>query len=172
MDYDKQLIEISLGNIQEFESLYNKYKKDVFAIAYSILRDTELSKDILQEVFIKLFLHLKRNSIKNVKAWLISVSRNAALDIYRKRLNEVTNFDNKVFDNIEFLSEDPLERVTMLKYLEVLDYSERQIVVLKAISGLKHREISKIVEMPLGTVLWKYRSALEKLRKNIDLSQE
>ncbi|MGG1398991.1 sigma factor-like helix-turn-helix DNA-binding protein [Bacillus salipaludis] len=43
--------------------------------------------------------------------------------------------------------------MVLSKYLELLNQEERQIVILKDISGMKHREIAKITEMPLGTVL-------------------
>jgi DNA-directed RNA polymerase specialized sigma24 family protein len=39
---------------------------------------------------------------------------------------------------------------------------------MKDISGLKHKEIAKIMEMPLGTVLWKYQMALKKLKKGLE----
>lgn len=46
-----------------------------------------------------------------------------------------------------------------------LDETEREIVLLHAVWGYKHREIAQMKGMPLGTVTWKYNAALEKLRK-------
>ena len=126
-------------------------------MALSILRDFELFEDVLQEVYIKLFQYRKHHQISNVKAWLISVTRNTALDLYRKKKHELTGFDNNYFDRMEYLSEDPLDRIVLSTCLALLDSEERQIVILKDISGMKHREIAKIFEMPLGTVLWEYR---------------
>ena len=157
----------SISNTAEFKQLFNEHKKSVFAIALSILRDFELSEDVLQEVYIKLFEHMNRQEILNVKAWLFSVTRNTALDLYRKKSREITGFESHYFDQERYLSEDPLEKLVLSKYLELLDSEERQIVILKDISGMKHREIAKIVEKPLGTVLWKYSIALKKLRKGL-----
>ncbi|WNF22266.1 RNA polymerase sigma factor [Mesobacillus jeotgali] len=151
-----------------FKQLYDLHKKNVFAMALSILRDSSLAEDVLQETFIKLYQHQKLQDIPNVKAWLLSVSRNASLDLYRRKKREITGFDEQYFDQEYCKSTDPLDRMILMKYLELLDSEERQIVVLKDISGLKHREIAKIIEMPLGTVLWKYQKALNKLRKSID----
>ncbi|ASN06344.1 RNA polymerase sigma factor [Virgibacillus necropolis] len=156
------------NNLEEFKQLYREHKKDVFAMALSILRDFELAEDVLQEVYIKLFQYKKQNEITNVKAWLVSVSRNTALDLYRKKKRELTGFDDGYFERLEYLSEDPLDKMVLAKYLELLDSGERQIVILKDISGMKHKEIAKIVEMPLGTVLWKYRVVLNKLRKALE----
>ncbi|WP_442597141.1 RNA polymerase sigma factor [Neobacillus sp. D3-1R] len=155
-------------SLAEFKILFDQHKKHVFAIALSILRDFELSEDVLQEVYIKLYQQLKNHEIKNVKAWLIRVSRNTALDLYRKKNRELTGFDQNYFEQIHYLSEDPIDKMVLSKYLELLNTEERQIVILKDISGLKHREIAKITEMPLGTVLWKYNAAMKKLRKALD----
>ncbi|MGV3467441.1 MAG: RNA polymerase sigma factor [Heyndrickxia sp.] len=157
----------STGYISEFKQYFDEHKKHVFSIALSILRDFELSEDVLQEVYLKLFQQMKHQKISNVKAWLISVSRNTALDHYRKKNREITGFDQQYFENVQHLWDDPVDKIVLAKYMEMLDSVERQIVVLKDIAGMKHREITKIVEMPLGTVLWKYNVALKKLRKSL-----
>lgn len=169
MDNKQILGDMSDKSIEDFEVLYNKFKKDVFAIALSIVKDIDLAKDVQQDVFVKLFLQLKNKEISNLKCWLISVSRNTALDLYRKRAHEIYSFDDKTFDNIKFVNDDdPVDRILLINCLKVLDHYERQIVILKAVSGLKHREISQIIEQPLGTVIWRYRTALAKLKKNIE----
>lgn len=152
----------------EFKRIYDEHKKNVFAMALSILRDFSLAEDVLQEVFIKLYQHRDHHEIPNVKAWLLTVSRNMALDLYRKKKRELTGFETGYFDQLQDQFQDPLDRMVLAKYLELLDTEERQIVILKDISGMKHREIAKITEMPLGTVLWKYSKALKKLRNNFD----
>ncbi|OCA90464.1 hypothetical protein A8F94_00810 [Bacillus sp. FJAT-27225] len=126
-----------------------------------------MSEDVMQEVFIKLFQHQKHSDITNVKAWLISVTRNHALDVYRKKKRELTGFDNNYFERMSDPSGDPVDKLVLSKYLSILDSEERQIVIMKDISGLKHREIAKIIDLPLGTVLWKYNVALKKLRKSL-----
>ncbi|WP_430787246.1 RNA polymerase sigma factor [Virgibacillus flavescens] len=156
-----------IDNMAEFKQLYMEHKKSVFAMALSVLRDFALAEDVLQEVYIKLFQYRKHNKIKNVKAWLITVSRNTALDLYRKKKRELTGFEDDYFERLEYLTEDPLDKMVLAKYLELLDSEERQIVIMKDISGMKHREIAEIIDMPLGTVLWKYGVALNKLRKSI-----
>jgi RNA polymerase sigma factor (sigma-70 family) len=157
-----------VDNNLEFKQFFDLHKKNVFAMAFSILRDSSLAEDVMQETFIKLFQQQKHQEIPNVKAWLLSVSRNTALDLYRKKKREITGFDEQYFEQGHHKSTDPLDRMVLTKYLELLDSEERQIVVLKDISGMKHREIAKILEMPLGTVLWKYQMALKKLRKNFE----
>jgi RNA polymerase sigma factor (sigma-70 family) len=155
-------------NLSEFKELFEEHKKHVFAMALSIVRDYDIAEDVLQEVFIKLYQHMKHQEISNVKAWLIRVSRNLALDVYRKKKRELTGFEDDYFERAHYRSEDPLNKMVLQKYLELLDHEERQIVILKDVSGMKHREIAQIVELPLGTVMWKYSRAIKKLRKGIE----
>ena len=62
------------------------------------------------------------------------------------------------------MSDDKLVLDTAFKCLKEKD---RQIVIMHVLGGLKHRELAEIFNMPLGTVLFKYNSALKKLRKYI-----
>ena len=57
------------------------------------------------------------------------------------------------------------DKLTVEQLLNTLDENERQIVVLHAVSGLKHREIASMLNMPLATVLSKYNRAIKKLQK-------
>lgn len=56
------------------------------------------------------------------------------------------------------------DRMALSALLAALEDTERQIVVLHALSGLKHREIAEMMQMPLPTVLSKYHRAMKKLR--------
>lgn len=156
------------NHLTDFKKLFDEHKKHVFAMALSILRDFELSEDVLQEVFIKLYQHMQHQEITNIKAWLIRVSRNTALDLYRKKKREMTGFEADYFERAHLISEDPIDKMVLAKYLKLLNSEERQIFILKEISGMKHKEIAKIMEIPLGTVLWKYGIALKKLRKALE----
>ena len=52
--------------------------------------------------------------------------------------------------------------------MNVLDAEERQIVVLHAMTGFRHREIAEVLDLPTGTVLSKYNRALKKMRKEME----
>ena len=67
-------------------------------------------------------------------------------------------------ENEELTSED---KIVIRKCIETLGDSEREIVILHAVSGFKHREIAEILGLPLSTVLSKYNRAIKKLRKTL-----
>ena len=58
----------------------------------------------------------------------------------------------------------PEDRQVLQEALAGLGAEERQIVLLHAVAGLKHREIARLLEQPLSTVLSKYHRGLKKLR--------
>ena len=59
------------------------------------------------------------------------------------------------------------DRNVLLACMEQLSDQERQIVILHAVSGFKHREIAALLELPLSTVLSKYNRALKRLRQHL-----
>ena len=61
----------------------------------------------------------------------------------------------------------PVEQMALLSLGLALGEEERQIVLLHAVTGLKHREIAALLELPLSTVLSKYHRALKKLREQL-----
>ena len=63
---------------------------------------------------------------------------------------------------------DPDLKLDLERAFERLTVQERQLVALHLSAGLTFREVTAIVERPLGTVLWQYRKAIEKLRNLLD----
>jgi RNA polymerase sigma factor (sigma-70 family) len=160
-------LDTSQPHLDAFKQLFQHHKKSVYALALSILRDASLAEDVLQEVFIKFFQRMNQQDITNQKAWLMRVTRNMSLDLYYRKKREVTGFDEAYFERPYDMANDSVEKIVLMKYLESLYSDERQIILLKDIAGMKHREIAKIMEMPLGTVLWKYNRALKKLKNEV-----
>ena len=105
-------------------------------------------------------------------AWLLTVTRNLALDCLRRRhANALPPADldggaacralEPGWGNAVTLE----DRLLLETLLDSLSQEERQVVILHALWGLKHREIAAQLRVPLGTVLAKYNRALKKLRE-------
>ena len=101
-------------------------------------------------------------------AWLLTIARNLALMRLRKAENKNISFDEL------FHVEDPhnayreMENHMVLdKVLRLLTDSERQIVMLHALSGLKHREVADLLNIPQATAISRYNRALAKLRASM-----
>ncbi len=97
------------------------------------------------------------------RAYLFQSARNLALDSLRKR-RPALDIDQYPPPMAET---DPAERLDLERALQTLTDLERQIVALHLNGGLTFRQTAEIVQAPLGSVLWKYRRALDKLRAQL-----
>ena len=154
---DVLMKKVADGDNEAFARLYDEVKKGVFAFAYSYLRRAADAEDVTEEVFlvVKRKAYLYRPGT-DARAWIFQIAKNLSLDELRRRKRRA--------EPLEEAGVPP--RLPALDLLtKCLDETEREIVLLHAVWGYKHREIAQMKGMPLGTVTWKYNAALEKLRK-------
>lgn len=157
-------IEIANKNEEEFNKLYEKYKSLVYAISFSILKNKEASEDIVQIVFSKIWNMKKENLPKsNEASWLYSLTKNETLNVLRKEKDAVSIDDVYYIKDDEDLN-DITDKDTYNRIISKLDKKEQEIVSLKILSELSFREIAGILNMPIGTVQWKYYKALHTLK--------
>lgn len=161
-ELDGLMERVAKGDNEAFARLYDEVGKGVFAFAYSYLRNPADAEDVTQEVFlaVKRKAYLYRAGT-DVRAWIFQITKNLALDELRRR--------KRRGDSLEDLKKEPavephLPALNLMT--RALDETEREIVLLHAVWGYKHREIAEMKSMPLGTVTWKYNSAIEKLKKD------
>ena len=153
------------GDESAFDSLYKGLQNPIYTIIFRITWDKSVSEDILQEVFIKLFLSSPESSINNPRAYIFQIARNLAIDSVRKQTQNIP------LDEISETAHQPLEDLSLRMDIEAalksIPAQECQIVTLHVIGELKFREISEIMKIPMGTVFWKYQKAIGKLQKII-----
>ena len=118
----------------------------------------------MQEVFVKLFLSPPEPSIKNPRAYIFQMARNLAIDSIRKKSPQHISLD-EIEDSIHQPLKDLSQKMDIENAMKSLPAQENQIVTLRIIGELKFREISEIMNLPLGTVIWKYQKAIGKLQK-------
>lgn len=148
-----------------FNELYDKYNNLVYSIAFSLLKDKENSEDITQLVFSKIWnMNLDNFPVKNEASWLYSLTKNETLNYIRKQKNTVTldelyYINNEDKDINELIDTDSYNRI-----IARLDKREQEIVSLKLLSNLTFKEISQILNEPIGTVKWRYYKSINTLK--------
>jgi len=163
-DLQRWLAAVHGGDRAAFEKLYENMNRPLYAVALQITQNRALAEDILQEVFLKLYLSPPEPSI-NPRAYLCRMAQNLAIDSVRKRRKE---FDLGEVENDIFYPTDDLPlKLDVENALRSLPDRERQIVTLHINGDLRFREIATIMELPLGTVLWAYQKALKQLRNTL-----
>lgn len=153
------------GNELEFNKLYEKYKELIYGIAFSILKNKEDSEEIVQSIFIKIFKLEKEKLPKSKEAsWLYTITKNEVIDFLRNKKKEISLDEIYYITNEQNEINDIIDKETYNKIIQKLNTNEQEIVSLKIISKLSFKEISKILNIPIGTVQWKYYKAIHSLK--------
>lgn len=158
---------IARGDLSALEELYNASRSLVYGFALSIVKNRECAEDVMQETYVKIYQSAAGYKAQGKPmAWIITIVRNLALMTLRENRHIANDFDVEWAppqDN-DF-TEVSLDRVVLQTAARRLADDEWQIVMLHSVSGLKHKEIARVLEIPLSTTLSKYRRALAKLQK-------
>ena len=161
---EKSILKIADGDHDALRVIHKYMNRQIYAVAYAVLRDFSLSDDIVQETYVKImekaFTYEKGT---NARAWILSISRNLAIDVYRKRSFDCAE-QNVEEDEDRFDEGSVLFSMEVKRALDTLDDEERQIVTLKVYAGLKHKEIAKILDLGEEASKKKYQRAIAKLR--------
>ncbi|MDO5445642.1 MAG: RNA polymerase sigma factor [Eubacteriales bacterium] len=149
------------------EQLYLCTKDAVYGYALSILKSTHDAEDVLHDCYLSVF-HSAPGYTASGKpmAWIFTIVRNLCLSRLRSRsrFSDLPEEDWEPYlETNQQLS--PEDRIVLEHCLRDLAEDEREILLLHALSGMKHREIAALMNRPLSTVLSRYHRALRKMRE-------
>ena len=162
------LPKIAQGNKDAFEQLYQLTYKPVFSFLLSLTMNQEDANDLLQETYLRVYGSAHMYQQGNPMAWIMKIGKNLFLMEKRKKKPEpVSDPEIKHEVRIGWDSVENAEtRILLEQLFLVLTEEEREIVVMHVTGGFRHREITEILNMPIGTVLVKYNRAMKKLKKS------
>lgn len=165
-DLDVQISRIANGDKSALADLYHCVYVSVYSYSLSILKSRQDAQDVLQDTFLDIWRSAPNyKSLGKPMAWIITIAQKRCTDILRTRLRFSDEMPN-ITDNGDGLTSE--DKLLIHTCIETLEEKERQVVILHAISGLKHREISKILNIPLSTALSRYNRAIKKIRKTLE----
>lgn len=170
---DKLMKKVAKYDVTAFEELYNQASGAVFGLAMSILKNTQDANDVVQDTFITIYEKIDQYQPNGkAMAWIFTIARNHSLMIIRERTKHQHIDLDDVYDIGEdsTIEEDTYKEELVELLLEELQEDERQIVVMHAMSNMKHKDIAKQLDMPLNTVLSKYRRSMQKLRTAMEVN--
>jgi RNA polymerase sigma factor (sigma-70 family) len=163
---------------RDFTLLVNRLKDRMYRIAWNIVRDDELSADIVQEVFIKVWS--KREELKNIEnldAYCYRMARNLSID--KTRLKHYNTGDLSGAYKMETNNPTP-DRLTetndtmslVKEWIKELPESQKTVLQLRDFEGLTYKEISDALEIPLNQVKVYLFRARQHLRFNLEKLKE
>ncbi len=163
--------DVALGDDRAFAGLYDALAGVVYGTVKRVLRDSSMSEEVTQEVFVELWRTAARfdPTRASVSTWAVTIARRRAVDRVRteqsqrdrieragrRRGEEVAVSDESVIASLD------AERVT--RALAELPDDQRVVIEMAFIDGDSHSEIAERLDLPLGTVKGRVRGGLKKL---------
>jgi RNA polymerase sigma-70 factor, ECF subfamily len=167
------LLELRGGQVNALGSLYDRYSKLVYGLAYKILGNSEEAEDITQDIFLTLWRRDAYNPSRgSLSSFLMTMTRSRSIDKLRARSTKFRFIQRwqGVVKNETAVT--PLEQASMGERSQLvksalceLPESERLILEIAYYEGLSQAEIAKRLNIPLGTVKTRSRQGLLKLRQ-------
>lgn len=170
---EEELVLLLKGESREaFNYLYRQYSAVLYGVIFRIINDEQTSQDVLQDVFVKIWNSVGQYDAKKGRlyTWMLNIARNAAIDKLRSKgeimRSKIHTGENAV-DNLgeSLKTEQPVDTIGLRKMVENLKPEHETLINLAYFKGYTLDEISKTLEMPLGTVKTRMRSAIQQLRE-------
>lgn len=164
---DRLIAQAAAGDTEALGLLYDATNVSVYGFVLSILKNTQDAEDVLQDCYVSIYSSgAGYRSEGKPMAWIMGIARNLSLYKLRERKKTADLPQEDWESGLVFGSGlNAEDRLVLTECMNRLSDEERQIVMLHAVSGFKHREIAAILELSLPAVLSKYNRALKKLRK-------
>ena len=165
-ELQRLLLSIAGGERDALAELYQRTRSAVYGLALSYLKNTHDAQELTQDVYVQVWNCAEQyRPTGSPMGWLLTVCRNLCLmRLRREERHAALSEEEWAAIPTQECGLDAEERTLLQSALEVLHEEERRIVLLHAVTGMKHREIAALLELPLPTVLSKYHRALKKMR--------
>lgn len=177
MELDVIVEQFQKKDAAAFEKLYNMYSENISGVIYTIVQNTDVAEEICQDVFMKVWNNSESyNSSKGrFFTWILNIARNAAIDELRSKShkNSKKNLSADYFVGIlESKADSEVGRedtIGLQKLLLNLKEKCVEIIELLYFKGFTQKEVSKELDIPLGTVKTRNRSCISQIRSNMAL---
>lgn len=174
-DWRGLFADLAAGRVSSLEMLYDASARQLYGLALWRTGSAEDAADVVQDVFVRLVEQGRRLArVKNPKAWLMTVTNRAAIDVIRRRRRRPTEpLDDHVFLTVaDDDGEMYFDTVQVSAFLAGLPDTLRVVLYLKHFAGCTFAEIGNIVGVPKFTAASRYRSGIQKLRKLVEGEHE
>jgi RNA polymerase sigma-70 factor (ECF subfamily) len=171
------MMRVAQGDAAAFRVLYERYYRPLLAYLDRRTADRAAAEDLLQEVFLRVFLAATRfDPDRPFAAWLYAVAANLSCDAHRRRAArpaevplagalEETIMDEKVDPSVVLMRQ--LEAELVREAVATLPLAHRDVVIEHIYKDLPFREIAAEMGIAEGTARWRMHDALKRLRRTL-----
>ena len=168
---EKAMLDLKAGDVDALGTIYDLTSRGVFTFVLPIIKNYAAAEDIMQQTYIQVFEKIGNyDDHTSARNWILTIAKNLAINEFNKN-KKVINFDYSEdglipdgLCSIDRNIDTPIIRLAN----EILDEEEFKIVMMYTVGEYKHREIAELLNLPLGTVTWKYKNSLNKIKTELE----
>lgn len=173
-DLAQLLAATARGDKRAFEDLYQATSPKLYALAISVLRNSDHAQEVLQEAYINIWRSAATYNISkgSVQTWLNVIVRHRCIDRIRNAPAPIEELSLLDWSNIESIDPSPFQLVQadadaaeLSRCMQGLGAPQKRALRLAFFHGLTHRELADKLKLPLGSVKSQVRRGLENLRR-------
>jgi RNA polymerase sigma-70 factor (ECF subfamily) len=169
------LSDIARGSTAAYDQLYTEVAGAVYGIALRVLRDSQMAEDVAQEALVEVWRHAARYQAGqgSARSWILTIAQRRAIDRVRAEQSHMDRMLKHAPQEDSVPPEQDEVVDTMFAQwqaarvragLESLTDRQREALELTYYKGYTHREVSQVLDIPLGTAKARVRDGLIKLR--------
>nr|WP_283094751.1 sigma-70 family RNA polymerase sigma factor [Paenibacillus sp. ATY16] len=157
------------GDESAYLELFQQHEEDLYRAAYVHVGNEEDALDVIQETAYRSFKGIsKLKEPAYFKTWLIKIAISCSIDLLRKRKRQI-QWRPEYLDSITVSDEEDFTlSITLKELVEALEPEEKSVVILRFYYDLTIREVTEVLDIPLGTGKTLLYRALKKLRKRVE----
>ena len=160
---EKLILRFQEGDINAYNELVKRYKDRLLNFVLRYFINVEQAEDVVQDTLIKLYTHASYyKNVAKFSTWIFTIAKNNALTELRKNKRKKTDSlwteDGQIIDinskeeSLDSKVQNEIAIEQLNKFLDEIPENFRMAVVLRDFQELSYEEISKILEIPIGTI--------------------
>ena len=182
VQFEECINRMSQGDREGLRMIYEEYVGYIYAVVLDVLKNKENAEDISADFFIKLWNIAGSYKPGNGhRAWMVRIARNMSIDFLRKHRREELNdrmedtgdtgdagsHGRSIYtgERESLVEDEVISDLSLQEALAMLNDKEREVINLKVVADMTFKEIAEILGTPMGTITWRYQSAIKKLRR-------
>jgi len=157
-----------------FDALYRNYSRRLYKFSIAILKSSEEAENIVQEVFLNLWLNREKiEKGSSVKYYIFTIAYNSSISIIRKRIKESRFIE--YLRTLQDINQEPVdmqieyneleEKLTMI--IDSLPERQKEVYLLHRIEGLKYSQIAERLNISVNTIENHISRALKTIRQKL-----
>ena len=160
---EKLILRFQEGDVNAYNELVKRYKDRLLNFVLRYFNNVEQAEDVVQDTLIKLYTHASYyKNVAKFSTWIFTIAKNNALTELRKNKRKKTDSlwteDGQIIDinskeeSLDSKVQNEIAIEQLNKFLDEIPENFRMAVVLRDFQELSYEEISKILEIPIGTI--------------------